>query len=144
MTRAGDARRRTFWALAALAATALGALALSACSADEVDYTSAAEEVARETVESLVPGEATASCGDPDSTKVGTMFDCTGTGADGSSYTFSAEITKEKEVTVTLLGPSASSAGSEGTLPSEDTVAGTTGTTGATDTTEVTDATDGG
>ena len=132
---------------------------LAACSADKVDYRTAAEKVARETVEGLIPGDATAECGEPDSTDVGTTFDCTGTAIDGTVYSFSAEITKDKEVTVTLLdtgtppvptdGSSTTAVATPGstagttaettvttastsdTLPSEDTVAESTTTAGA-------------
>ncbi|MEO6125041.1 MAG: hypothetical protein ABIR32_15150 [Ilumatobacteraceae bacterium] len=110
---------------------------LSACSADKVDYKTAAEKVARETVEGLIPGDATADCGDPSSPDVGTTFACTGTASDLTVYTFAAEITKAKEVTVTLLdtgtppagatgATSTDTGGTEATLHSEETVAETT------------------
>ena len=121
------AARRTL--VAVVAACGL----LAACSADAVDYRNAAEKVARETVEGLIPGDATADCGEPDSTDVGTVFDCTGTAVDGTVYTFSAEITKEKEVTVTLLDtgtpPAGATSDTSATLPSEESVAETTATT---------------
>lgn len=88
---------------------------LAACSADKVDYKTAAEKVARETVAGLNPGDATADCGDPASTDIGTTFDCTGTASDGTVYTFSAEITKDKEVTVTLLDTGTPPAGTDST-----------------------------
>jgi len=109
--------------------TMIGAAAacglLVACSADKVDFKTAAEKVARETVEGLVPGDATGECDDPSSTEIGTTFACTGTASDGTVYIFSAEITKESEVTVTQLDTGSP------TPPSEASVADSSATTAA-------------
>lgn len=84
---------------------ASGGLTLGACSAGQADFKAAAEKAIRTDVEtnSGVAGKAVATCDDPSSTKVGTKFACVATAADGSTFTYSAEITNDKEVTVNFL-----------------------------------------
>lgn len=79
---------------------ALVGLLVAGCSADKTDFKAAAEKTIREDVEKNIEGDATADCDDPGATKVGTTFSCLATAGDGSTYTYIAEITGEKEVTV--------------------------------------------
>lgn len=81
------------------AAFVAGAALLGACSADETDFKETAEKV----IEDELDG-AEASCTEPGGTDVGTTFDCTAELEDGTTATFTAEITKEDEVTVTQTG----------------------------------------
>ncbi len=87
-----------------IAGFAACALVVAGCSADKTDFKAAAEKTIRESVENAIEGDATAECADPDSTDVGTTFECTSTAGDGTVIPFIAEITGEKEVTVTPAG----------------------------------------
>ena len=73
---------------------------LGACSNDETDYTDAAEKTIRE----ALGDDAEAECADPESTDVGTTFECTGTDAAGVQTAYLTTIDKEDHVTVTPLG----------------------------------------
>jgi hypothetical protein len=46
-----------------------------------------------------------ATCEEPENTDVGTVFECTATGADAVEYVFTVEITGEKEFTVQNYEP---------------------------------------
>ena len=105
-----------------IAALAAGGLLITACSADKTDFKAAAEKTIREELEKLIDGDATADCDDPSSTDVGTTFDCTGTASDGTATVWSAEITGEKEVTVTAISAEPGTGEStDETLPAEET-----------------------
>jgi Domain of unknown function (DUF4333) len=78
---------------------------LIACSADATDFKQTAEKVISSEWKSQFDEDLTdVVCADPASTDIGTSFDCTATGADGTPYTFTATITKEDEVTVNQTG----------------------------------------
>ena len=68
------------------------------------DFREAAEETIQDEIAKQIDGTASAECESPDSTKVGTTFDCTGIAGDGSTSIWSAEITSEKVVTVSFVG----------------------------------------
>jgi hypothetical protein len=79
-----------------LAALAVGTVLLTSCSAGSTDYKKAAEKAINDSDE-LEKG----TCVKPDSTDVGTTFDCTATiTADGSSIQLTATIDKKDHVTV--------------------------------------------
>jgi len=79
-------------------------LVFAACSADKTDFKAAAEKTIKDEIAKQIDGDASAKCDNPDSTKVGTTFDCVGTAGDGSTSLWSAEITSEKVVTVNFVG----------------------------------------
>lgn len=89
---------------ALIAGVAACGLLFAACSADETDFKAAAVKTIKDAIEKEIEGDASATCDDPSSTKVGTTFDCVGTAGDGTEIPFLAEITGEKEVTVTPGG----------------------------------------
>jgi ABC-type glycerol-3-phosphate transport system substrate-binding protein len=86
--------------------TALGAglLLLAACGNDETDFQKTAAKTIVNEWKKQFSEDLKVVCDKPSSTAVGTKFDCTGEGPDGSNYTFEAEITKKDEVTVTQTG----------------------------------------
>ncbi|MCU1397531.1 MAG: hypothetical protein JWN62_640 [Acidimicrobiales bacterium] len=81
-----------------LAALAAGTFVLAACSAGSTDYKAAAEKAITGT--SGLGTGSKAECVKPTSTDVGTTFDCTGTGADGSAHIYVATIDKKNHVQV--------------------------------------------
>jgi hypothetical protein len=81
-----------------LAAFAAGTIVLAGCSAGSTDYKKAAEKAINDSPE-LEAG----ACVKPDSTDVGTTFDCTATvTADSSAVALVATIDKKGHVTVGL------------------------------------------
>ena len=70
---------------------------LGACSNDETDYKEAAEKTIRE----ALGDDSEAECADPESTDVGTTFECTGTDAAGVQTSYITEIDKKDHVLVT-------------------------------------------
>ena len=74
----------------------------TACSVDKTDFRKSAEKTIVEQFDKQLKQKVTAACAEPGSTKIGTTFECTATAADGVQVKFSAAITKENEVTVTL------------------------------------------
>ncbi len=77
-------------------------LVFAACSADKTDFKAAAEKTIRDEIARLIEGDASADCDDPGSTDIGTTFACTGTAGDGTTSTWTAEITGDKQVTVSF------------------------------------------
>ncbi|MCU1387261.1 MAG: hypothetical protein JWL72_599 [Ilumatobacteraceae bacterium] len=108
-----------------LAALAAGTFVLAACSAGSTDYKAAAEKAITGT--SGLGTGSKAECVKPTSTDVGTTFDCTGTGADGSAHVYVATIDKKNHVQVQ------ETAGGDTGTP--DTTGGSTVDTAVTDTT---------
>jgi len=78
-----------------------GVLFVAGCSADETDFKETAEKTIEREMKNQADTEVEAECEDPSSTDVGTVFTCTATADDGTVFNFSAEITKEDQVTVT-------------------------------------------
>lgn len=86
---------------ALIAAILAGSALLAACSTDATDFKQTAEKVISTEWKKQYDEDLTdVACDDPSSTAVGTTFDCSAKGPDGTEYTFEAEITKEDEVTV--------------------------------------------
>jgi hypothetical protein len=84
-----------------VAALVTSGVLLGACSNNSTDFKKTAEKVISSEWKKKFDEDLTdVACADPGATTVGTTFDCTATGADGTPYTFTAEITKKDEVTV--------------------------------------------
>jgi hypothetical protein len=111
------------------AAIAAGTIFIAGCSAGSTDYKKAAEKAIKDS-DQFESG----TCVKPESTDVGTTFDCTATASDGTTIPLTATIDKKGHVTVGEF---------QGASTTETTVAddGTTETTVADDgTTETTEA----
>ena len=81
-----------------------GAALLVGCSADKTDFKKTAEKVLSDEYDKA-DIKVTVACEEPTATKVGTTFPCTATYTDGSGVDeYTAEITKEDEVTVSPAG----------------------------------------
>ena len=80
--------------LPAIAGLAL--VGVTACSPDENDFASSAEDFIQDDDEDVATELGMtfedAECDEPASTDVGAAFTCTATGSDGNGYTFTAEI----------------------------------------------------
>lgn len=99
-----------------LAALAVGTVLLTSCSAGSTDYKKAAEKAINDSDE-LEKG----SCVKPDSTDVGTKFDCTATiTSDGSSIQLTATIDKKDHVSVGAYEGDQTGTG-DSTVTSDDT-----------------------
>lgn len=93
-----------------------GVVLLAACSADEKDFKDEGEDYiesddftgALDDRVGVVVEFADARCDEPDSTEVGTTYQCTATGDDGIEYTFEVEITGDNELTVQSIDPTPS------------------------------------
>jgi hypothetical protein len=96
-----------------VAVVTAGVVLLGACSADEQDFKDEGESYiesdgftsALEDGIGITVTFSDASCDEPDSTDVGTTYQCTATGDDGVDYTFEVEITGESELTVQSIDP---------------------------------------
>lgn len=86
-----------------VAALAAGAFSFVACSAGSTDFKEAAEKAITSEDGGLGKGSS-ASCEKPGSTDVGTTFECTGTGPDGTVYAITATIDKKDHVQVESTG----------------------------------------
>lgn len=84
------------------AALAVTALIVTACSPDEADFQKKAAEVVSDEIRQQLDLDSEVDCEAPASTDVGTKFTCTAKAADGTRYTFNAEITGDSNLTVTL------------------------------------------
>lgn len=102
-----------------LAALAAGTFVLAACSAGSTDYKAAAEKAI--TGKDGLGTGSKADCVKPDSTAVGTTFNCTGTGADGSAHTYVATIDKANHVQVQESAGAGAGAGTTETTVTGDT-----------------------
>jgi predicted lysophospholipase L1 biosynthesis ABC-type transport system permease subunit len=87
-----------------LIALVAGLTLVAACSNSTTDFQKTAAKTIVNEWKKQVGEDLTVTCDKPASTSVGTKFNCTGTGPDGTTYTFSAEITKKDEVTVNQTG----------------------------------------
>lgn len=85
---------------AALIALLAGLTFVAACSNDETDFQATASKTIINEWKKQFDEVLTVTCDKPASTSVGTTFVCNATGADGTAYSFTAEITKKDEVTV--------------------------------------------
>jgi hypothetical protein len=110
-----------------IAVTALAGLALvgfAACSPDEGDFASEAEDFIGDddgdVATTLGVTFEDIECQDPANTDVGMTFTCTATGSDGQTYTFTNEVSGDKEFKVIDAAPSGGATGGStpaGTTP---------------------------
>ncbi len=112
-----------------LALAALSTLGLVACGADEEDFQKQAASFLKSSSVSDKLGFKIkdSSCEKPAKVEKGQTFSCTGTAEDGSTYTFTVEITGDKSFLVTDVVPNGATPG--------------TGVTGGTTATDVTSGT---
>ena len=89
--------------LPAIAGLAL--VGVTACSPDETDFASSAEDFIQDDDEDVATELGMtfddADCEEPASTDVGATFACTATGSDGAAYTFTAEIDGDNSFRIT-------------------------------------------
>jgi hypothetical protein len=89
-----------------LGAPLLGALllggAVTGCSPDEGKFQTKAEQVVMEEIRQQLGLDSEVECEAPSSVDVGTTFACTAKAADGTRYTFRAQITGDSELAVSL------------------------------------------
>jgi hypothetical protein len=116
-----------------IAVTALAGLAfvgVAACSPDEGDFASEAEDfIADEDGDVATQLGLTfedVECQDPANTDTGTTFTCTASGSDGQTYTFTNEITGDKAFEVVDM-TTAGGAAPTGSAPAGSVPATTTG-----------------
>ena len=86
----------------------LAVLGVTACSPDEADFKDEGEEFINDSdeIEQAVGSDVSdAVCEEPTSKDVGTTYTCTATDAAAASYTFTVEITGDKELTVQEFAP---------------------------------------
>lgn len=108
----------------------LALVGVAACSPDEGDFASEAEDFIQDDEGDVATSTGMtfedAECDEPASTEVGEIFTCTATGSDGQSYLFTATVEGDRSFEITAMEPAGDA--TEGT-------AGTTGSSAATDTT---------
>lgn len=84
------------------AALAAMVLLLTACSPDEADFQKRAAQFISDEISEQLELDSEVDCEAPASTDVGTTFTCTAKAADGTRYQYTAEITGDSNLTVTL------------------------------------------
>jgi len=84
---------------AALAATGL---LVAGCSPDEGDFRQRAEEFVSDQISEELDLDSEVTCEAPASTDAGTTFACSAKAADGTRYEYTAEITGDNGLTLTL------------------------------------------
>ncbi len=89
-------------------------MAVAACSPDESDFKDQAEDFIENDEGDLAQQSGltfdAAACEEPASKDVGATFTCTANASDGASYTFTGEITGEREFQLTSVEISAGTA----------------------------------
>jgi hypothetical protein len=103
------------------AAAAAALLTVAACSPDAADFKDEAEAFIEDDEEDVAQQSGLtfddAACEEPPSKDVGSTFTCTAVGSDGTSYTFTAEITGEREFQLTSVDVAAGATPTESAPP---------------------------
>lgn len=86
----------------AMVAIAAAGLLVTACSIDEGDFQTKAEEAVGDEIRQQLDLDSEVDCEAPASVDVGTTFMCSAKATDGTRYEFAAEITGDSEISLTL------------------------------------------
>ncbi len=103
------------------AGAAAALLTVAACSPDAADFKDEAEGFIEDDEEDVAQQSGLtfdeANCEEPASKDVGSTFTCTAVGSDGGTYTFTAEITGEREFQLTSVDVAAGETPAESAPP---------------------------